>query len=156
VARIQAEFSNTGQIESRAELVGELFRDGVLIGAPRNPPTLVQPGDIEVLELLIDTDVAGSYTLIAKVNFEGEETEALTLEFFVAEPEPVTAPSDAEGGSGAVLAIGIGAGGVALLAGAALVWWRRRSGRTGETPATVEHHATTDEPVAKATSPPDS
>lgn len=125
VARVQAQFVNTGQIESRAELVGELFLAGELIDVPQNPPTLVQPGVVETLELFIDTDFAGAYTLIAKVNFEGEETETRTLEFVV-EEAPVE-PVDDGSSSSAALAVGLGVGGVVLLGGAGFLLWRRRN-----------------------------
>jgi hypothetical protein len=125
VARVQAQFTNTGQIESRAELIGELFLAGVLIDAPQNPPTLVQPGVVETLELFLDTELPGAYTLIAKVNFEGEETESRTLEFVV--EEEVVEPVPEEDGGSTALAVGLGIGGVVLLGGAGFLWWKRRT-----------------------------
>jgi len=72
-----------------------------------------------------DTDEPGSYTLIARVNFEGEETEAVTLQFEVAAPAPEPVPV-VEDSSPTGLAVGLGVGGVVLLAGAGFVLWRRR------------------------------
>ncbi|NNF69059.1 MAG: hypothetical protein HKN01_04750 [Acidimicrobiia bacterium] len=122
VTRVEVVFANTGQIEARAVFVGEVSRDGELVEVVQSLQRLVFAGENDTIEVFIETPVAGEYTLVGKVNFEGTETEENTLSFTVADPSVVS-----EGGNSLPLVIGAGVAGAGVLAMAAWFILRRRS-----------------------------
>ncbi len=83
-AKVIATFRNTGQIESRAAFVGELYRGSELIQGVTSPEKFVAKGDTGSLEVFLNIPKAGTYTLNGKVNFEGKESEVKELTFRVA------------------------------------------------------------------------
>jgi hypothetical protein len=124
-ARIEADFVNTGQIESRATFVGEFSRDGKLIQAIQSPERLVPQGERATIDIFVDIPDTGSYTLKGKVNFEGKESATKELTFEV---------KSSGGGSNLATVGAAGGGAIALAAvvGFTFVWRKRR--RHGHNP----------------------
>jgi hypothetical protein len=114
VAKVNAIFRNTGQIDSKAVFVGEFYRNGSLIKAIQGLERSVARGDQSTLEIFLDVPESGTYKLVGKVNFEGKETEAKELTFTVGSASPF-------------ILWGVAAAAVAVTGGAALVMLRRRS-----------------------------
>jgi hypothetical protein len=81
IAKVAAVFINTGQIDSKAAFVGELYHGSDLIRAVTGLERTVSKGEQTTLELLMELPSKGTYRLIGKVNFEGHEsdTKELTL-----------------------------------------------------------------------------
>ncbi len=86
VAEIAARFRNTGQIDTRAVFLGELYYDSVLTDTLSAPERLVEPGEAVALEAFVKVPQAGSYTVRGKVNYEGKETEEKEVTFDVQGP----------------------------------------------------------------------
>ncbi|MBT8198011.1 MAG: hypothetical protein KJO84_05860, partial [Acidimicrobiia bacterium] len=111
---------------------GEVSRDGELVEVVQSLQRLVFAGENDTIEVFIETPVAGEYTLVGKVNFEGTETEENTLSFTVADPSVVS-----EGGDSLPLIIGAGVAGAGAVAMAAWFILRRRSRKV--TPVRSDH-----------------
>jgi hypothetical protein len=83
VAKIGAHFRNTGQIDTRATFLGEVYYKSALIDTISTPERLVQQGEAVAFEAFVDVPDAGTYTVKGKVNYEGKETEEKELTFDV-------------------------------------------------------------------------
>jgi len=83
VAKISAHFRNTGQIDTRATFLGEIYYKKGLADTVTTPERLVEVGEAVSLEIYVDVPKAGTYTVSGKVNYEGKETEAKELTFKV-------------------------------------------------------------------------
>jgi hypothetical protein len=83
VAKIGAHFRNTGQIDTRAIFLGEVYYKSALIDTISTPERLVQQGQAVAFEAFVDVLDAGTYTVKGKVNYEGKETEEKELTFDV-------------------------------------------------------------------------
>lgn len=126
-ARVAATITNTGAVEARAVFVGELTRDGALVGGVESNDRFLRAGESGVIQFIVDTEEAGIYRLTGVANFEGTDTNEMSVEFRVGEP---AAESDE---ASWILPAAI-AGGVALvLLAAALLWRRRRKRKVGQT-----------------------
>jgi hypothetical protein len=86
LAKIAATFRNTGQIETRARFVGELYQDGRLVGEVESEERLLIVGEALDLEALAGISEDGDYRVVGKVNYEGRETGQLEAEFTVGSP----------------------------------------------------------------------
>jgi hypothetical protein len=83
VVKVVAQFRNIGQIDARAQFLGEVFRDSVRIDAATSEELVVVPGDVQPLELFVDVTQSGTYKVQGKVNYEGKETDVQELVFTV-------------------------------------------------------------------------
>jgi hypothetical protein len=86
VAEINAHFRNTGEIDTRATFLGELYYKSALTDTLSAPERLVEPGEAVDLEAFVEVPKGGTYTVRGKVNFEGKETEEKELTFDVRGP----------------------------------------------------------------------
>jgi hypothetical protein len=114
VAKIIATFRNTGEIDTRATFLGEVYHKSVLIDSISSQELLVEPRQSIALDSFADVQEAGTYTVTGKVNYEGKETEEKELTFAVVSPG---------GGGDDGLPIWLWAviGGAALMAAAVMV-----------------------------------
>lgn len=119
MAKITAVFHNTGKIDTRAVLVSEIYRDSALVNVLESRERVVQLGEMAGIDLFFDVPAAGTYTVRAKVGYEGKETETKELAFIVAGEEGLLSTSTLAILGGAVAAI-------VVLAGTGLVALRRR------------------------------
>jgi hypothetical protein len=83
MAKIAAKFRNTGQIDTRAVFLGEIYYKGALVDTVTTPERLVEVGEAVVMETSIEVPKAGTYTVTGKVNYEGKETQVKELTFNV-------------------------------------------------------------------------
>lgn len=83
VVKVVAMFRNTGQIDARAQFLGEVFRDSVRIDAATSDELVVVPGDRLPLEIFVHVTQDGTYKVQGKVNYEGKETDVQELVFTV-------------------------------------------------------------------------
>jgi hypothetical protein len=120
LAKVQATFINTGQIDSKAAFVGELYHQGELVNAITGLEKVVSKGEQAALDLLVEVPVRGEYRLVGKVSFEGRETDSRELVISVGVPsEAGIGPWPFIGGAAAVLALLLAGGGFWLRARAA-------------------------------------
>jgi len=78
-AKITATLANTGKIESKSVVVGELYRGSTLLKAVTSQERLLPAGAVGTTDLFLEALEKGSYTFKAKANFEGKETETQDL-----------------------------------------------------------------------------
>jgi len=117
VAKVIGDFRNTGQIDTRARLLAEVYRGSTLTQAANSEERLVERGATAPLELFVDVPTSGTYSVRAKVNFEGKETDVRELTFTV-------------GGNGLPLWPIVGGLALAVIVAGGVGWgWRRRLAR---------------------------
>ncbi|RZN44202.1 MAG: hypothetical protein EFT35_00310 [Methanophagales archaeon ANME-1-THS] len=95
--KILANFTNTGEIESKAKFIGELYTDDVLMGTISSEELLVPVGETVSLNAYLKIERSGSYTLKGYVVYDGKMTGTEELSFeakSVAEPtsKPTSKP----------------------------------------------------------------
>jgi hypothetical protein len=118
LAKLVAQFKNTGQIESRGKFVGELYMGDRLIDTLGSDEELVMPGGVTAIEFTARVDEKGEYTIRGKINYEGRETDEQSLTFKVG------------GGVGGVSPLLVAAGAVAVVVAVGGGWGlMRRRGR---------------------------
>ena len=134
-SKMTATFVNTGQIDTRAKLTGEIYRDGQLIDTFTGEELLIAKGMEGQLTAYITVTDTGDYTIKGWVVYEGKETESKELDMTVTEPQtssgivagvtppPVTPAQNMPkattgGGLAAVWYVVIGIAGAAVLAAA--------------------------------------
>ena len=84
VAKVIATFRNTGEIDTRAQFLGEVFRDSVRIDTASSEELAVERvGGVAPLEVFVQVPEKGTYTIRGKVNYEGKETDVQELTFRV-------------------------------------------------------------------------
>ena len=83
VAKVTALFRNTGQIDAKAQFLGEVFRDSVRVDAATSAEIEVVPGDVQPLVLFVHVTQNGTYKVQGKVNYEGKETDVKEIVFTV-------------------------------------------------------------------------
>lgn len=113
MARILADFKNTGQIDTRAKFIGQVHQGERLIDVITSEELIVPVGHTVRLESFLKLPEKGEYTLVGKVNYEGKETDEKRITFLV-EPKPRSFPLTY------VIAIAAGAAGL-LMGGTAVV-----------------------------------
>jgi hypothetical protein len=114
-AKVEANFRNSGIIDTHAIFQGEIYRDGSLLTAVTTPEKLVAPGDLASFETFIQLTDSGDYVVRGKVNYDGKETDQKELSFSVSGGTPWALIGGAAVGGSLVLGAGIGA-----------LWWMRR------------------------------
>ena len=79
VLKILATFANTGEIETPAQLVAEVYRDGALLGVEESRELLVLPKERTVLKAYLKLQEPGDYTIKGQVNYGGKLTDVSEL-----------------------------------------------------------------------------
>ncbi|MEM3737480.1 MAG: hypothetical protein QXJ75_05300 [Candidatus Bathyarchaeia archaeon] len=87
-------FENIGKIETRAKLVGEVYRDGALVETFNTDELIVPAGRQVLLKSYIDIRQPGEYRVVAHAVYEGKMTDAKELTFTVGEPRILAVPYD--------------------------------------------------------------
>ncbi len=75
VLRILGTFANIGQIETMAQLIVEVYRDGSLIGMEEGREIRVLPKQTEVVRAYYELNEPGDYQFKAHVYYEGRVTD---------------------------------------------------------------------------------
>jgi hypothetical protein len=76
-----ATFANTGQIETPAKFVGEVYREGALLATIESSEQLVLPNAQASLPAYYKVEQPGDYLLRGTVNYGGKLTETRELSF---------------------------------------------------------------------------
>ena len=87
-AVIEGRVSNTGQLEIQAVLDADVSIGGAAPIALTSLPQRIGPGGSATLELRVPIESAGSYEVTALVNYDGVETETLSVGFAPGEAAP--------------------------------------------------------------------
>ncbi|MBA7572769.1 hypothetical protein ES708_14555 [subsurface metagenome] len=82
---IQATFVNTGQIDTKAKLVGEVYHNDILVDTLQSEELLVAVGNTEFLEAYFKPDQPGEYRVKGYVIYEGKKTEEKEISFAITE-----------------------------------------------------------------------
>ena len=80
---IQATFVNTGQIDTKAKFVGEVYHNDTLIDTLQGEELLVATGNIELLKAYFRPDQQGEYRIKGYVIYEGKKTEEKEISFTI-------------------------------------------------------------------------
>lgn len=121
VVKILATFENTGQIDTTAKFVGEVYRDGGLIDILNSEQILVPVEESAVLKAYLKLNEPGRYNIKGYVVYDGKTTDVREVSFEVASNQSWF---ESQG----LLFAGI-AGGVAVIAIAGIVAYRRSNSK---------------------------
>jgi len=91
--KVIGKFQNTGSIGTTAQMVGEVLKDGNLIGTIESKELEVSVYSSKQLTSYLDLTDPGEYTVKAHVIYGGKETEEKELSFTVSEAAEVSGPS---------------------------------------------------------------
>ena len=83
-AKIQATFSNTGEIDTTAKFIGEVYCDKDLVDALESEESLIPMGQKEILTSYVKLERPGNYDIKGYVNYEGKKTELKEISFTLA------------------------------------------------------------------------
>ncbi len=120
LTNVEATFTNTGLITSRAVASIEVYLDGELVDTTTSLERATRPGETAKIVLPVPTREHGEYRLVGTVNYEGLVTEPREVVFRIEAPSSARTWLD-------WLVIGmIAAAASALFAGAVTVVVRRR------------------------------
>ncbi len=122
VVKIMATFKNTGEIDTFAKFVGEVYKDGELIEIINSDQILVEVKESDVLKAYLKLNDFGSYNIRGHVVYDGKTTDVKDISFEVLE---VVASGQSWVGSRGLLLAGI-AGGV-MVAIVGVIVYRRRN-----------------------------
>ena len=81
---IAATFVNTGQIDTKAKFIGEVYRDGELTDVSESEEVLVQVGEQEILKTYLELGAPGEYHIKGYINYEGKKTSMKEITFAIA------------------------------------------------------------------------
>jgi len=104
-AKIEVVFFNSGDIDTRAQFIGEVYRDGQLVDVIKSEEILVPVREDDVLAAYFKPDQAGTYTVVGYVVYEGKRTGVQEISFDVAAPAPLTSSPLFLGGMSAFLVL---------------------------------------------------
>ena len=90
--KILATFVNTGEIDTRAKFIGEVYVDGNLIDTISSEELLVPVRETETLTAYLKIEKGSSYVIKGQALYEGKTTETKELSFDVG-TEPESKPS---------------------------------------------------------------
>ena len=95
LAAIGATFINTGQIDTRAKFIGEVYYNGKLVDTIESEEILVPIGERDTLKSYLKVESPGEYIIKGYVNYEGKKTEIKEIPFTVASTSgvPTSQPS---------------------------------------------------------------
>lgn len=120
MAELQATFFNTGQIDTKAIFVGEVYHDGKLINTLQSEELLIPVAKSDVLKAYLNLDTPGHYSIKGYINYEGKRTDIMELSFDTDGPVELGGPAlsskDEAGipwwwamvGAGALIALALG------------------------------------------------
>jgi len=86
VMKIIGIFSNTGTIETKAKMIGEVYRNGVLVNTFTSEEMVIPTHSDGELLYYLNLQDPGSYTIKAYVLFEGKTTTNREISFLVGTP----------------------------------------------------------------------
>jgi len=86
---IQATFVNTGQIDTKAKFVGEVYHNDILVDTLQSEELLVAVGNTEFLEAYFKPDQPGEYRIKGYVIYEGKKTEEKEISFAITKNDEV-------------------------------------------------------------------
>ena len=92
---IQATFVNTGQIDTKAKFVGEVYHNDILVDTLQSEELLVAVGNMEFLEAYFKPGQPGEYRVNGHVIYEGKKTEEKEISFAITEDREVEYSADA-------------------------------------------------------------
>jgi len=92
---IQATFINTGQIDTMAKFVGEVYHNDILVDTLQSEELLVAVGNTEFLEAYFKPNQPGEYRVKGYVIYEGKKTEEKEISFTITKDGEVGYPVDA-------------------------------------------------------------
>jgi hypothetical protein len=78
---VVAEFANTGQIDTRAKFLGEVYCDGELVDTIESEEMLVPVGNTNTLKSYLRLENPGTYKISGYVYYEGKQTEIKEVSF---------------------------------------------------------------------------
>jgi hypothetical protein len=104
-AKIEVVFFNSGDIDTRAQFIGEVYRDGQLVDAIKSEEILVPVREDDVLAAYFKPDQAGAYTVVGYVVYEGKRTGVQEISFDVVAPPLLTSSPLFLGGMSAFLVL---------------------------------------------------
>ena len=85
-AKIQATFSNTGEIDTKAKFIGEVYCDKDLVDALESEESLIPMGQKDILTSYVKLERPGNYDIKGYINYEGKKTEVKEISFTLGEP----------------------------------------------------------------------
>lgn len=85
IAKIQATFFNTGQIDTRAKFIGEVYCDNELVDAMESEESLIPVGQEDTLTSYVKLERPGHYDIKGYVNYEGKKTGVKEISFAIGE-----------------------------------------------------------------------
>jgi hypothetical protein len=85
ITKVQATFSNSGFIDTKAKFIGELYCDNELIDTLESEETLVPVGQSDILISYVMPEKQGDYDVKGYINYEGKETEVKEISFSIGE-----------------------------------------------------------------------
>jgi hypothetical protein len=83
LAKLNVIFRNTGQIDTKAKFVGEMYFNEKLLDVVNSEEFLVPTGEQATLVTFARVGEEGAYSIKGKVNFEGKETDLKEVSFDV-------------------------------------------------------------------------
>lgn len=110
VTTILGTFRNSGEIDTKAKFIGEVYVDGELVDTISSEELLVPVRETETLTTYLKIEKDGSYAIKGHAVYEGKTTDTKELSFVVGtesgvEPEPTPKPTTSIPGFGAIEAI---------------------------------------------------
>jgi hypothetical protein len=81
VVKIIGDFKNTGMIATRAKLIGEVFRNGVLVDTVSSEELIISVGSQDELFAYVPIRDSGTYRIDTYVVYEGKKTNITELDF---------------------------------------------------------------------------
>jgi hypothetical protein len=124
LAVVEGTFTNTGKIDTNAIFDGQVMLNGKLTKSQQSLPRTIRPGETAAINLSFDAPTAGTYTLVGKINFDGQLSEEKSVEVVVGTKSTGTKSSGST--NPAVFA---GGGALALFGGVGTVIALRRRHR---------------------------
>jgi len=85
ITKVQATFSNSGLIDTRAKFIGELYCDDELIDTLESEEALVPVGQRDILTSYVTPEKQGDYNIRGYINYEGKKTEVKEISFSIGE-----------------------------------------------------------------------
>jgi hypothetical protein len=83
ITKVQATFRNTGEVDTRAKLVAEVYRQDSLIDTLESEELLIPTGEEEILTAYFEPAQPGDYKINGHVMYEGKKTETMEISFTV-------------------------------------------------------------------------
>jgi hypothetical protein len=105
--KILVTFANTGEIDTKAKFIGEVYVDGDLVDTISSEELLVPVRETGTLTAYLKIEKGSSYTIKGHALYEGKTTETKELSFDVGTEPESTPDIPGFGAIGAVIAVAI-------------------------------------------------